>query len=172
MPFSEISASEFSANPFELFNSGWPLLMAGDATDHCNAMTVSWGAAGTFWGKPSVTAYVRQSRYTKTLLDAGDTFALVFLPAELKAAHKVFGSKSGRDVDKTAATGLTPVLIDGVPVYEEASLVIICRKALVADLPASTFADPQAVERWYSGPNDGDLHTMYVGSVEKVLRRA
>ena len=47
-------------------------------------MTVSWGAMGFMWGKPSVTVYIRPQRYTKEFVDTRDTFTLSFYPAEKK----------------------------------------------------------------------------------------
>ena len=146
MAFIELDPSEYTERVFHRLDKEWGLLMAGDSTSHCNAMTVSLGGLGTFWSRPAITVYVRQSRFTRKFMDANDTFTLSFLPARLHDAHKVFGFRSGRDLDKTAATGLTPVLVDGTPVYEESTLTFVCRKALVKYLDPESFVDARAHE--------------------------
>ena len=41
-----------------------------------NTMTIGWGALGFQWGLPTFTVMVRQSRYTKTLLDKNQVFTV------------------------------------------------------------------------------------------------
>ena len=48
-------------------------------------MTVSWGAMGFMWGKPS-SPYIRPQRYTKEFVDTRDTFTLSFYPQRKKRA--------------------------------------------------------------------------------------
>lgn len=33
------------------------------------------------------------------------------------------------------------------------------------------FLDPEIKEKWYSGKDDGNLHTLYVGEIMEVLAR-
>ena len=51
---------------------------------------------------------------------------------------------------------------------KEAKLVLVCKKEYAADLKESGFIDKEVFEQAY--PN-GDLHTMYVGKIEKILVR-
>ena len=73
---------------------------------------------------------------------------------------------SGRDEDKVAKAGLTPAFDQAGPYFEEASLVFVCRKAYVQAFEEGCFVDRSQLDRWYP---ERDLHTMYVGLVEKVL---
>ena len=41
-----------------------------------NSMVIGSGHLGVIWGQPSFTVYVRQSRFTKPLLDAAREFTL------------------------------------------------------------------------------------------------
>ena len=64
-------------------------------------------------------------------------------------------------MDKMHESGLTPVMVEGQPTFEEAKLVLICRNA------CKTFIGPddmtaENVERWYG---DRDYHTMYIGEI-------
>ena len=66
----EITIKELKENPVKLISEDWALLTVKDAEKgSCNPMTVSWGGVGELWGADMATIYVRESRYTKTLLD-------------------------------------------------------------------------------------------------------
>ena len=99
MSLKQIEANTLTFNPFEKLSKQWALVSAG-SLDKFNMMTVSWGAVGVIWGKPSATVYIRHSRYTKEFVDAGDTFVLTFLKDGHRDALNTLGSKSGRDMDK------------------------------------------------------------------------
>ncbi len=163
--FKEIRFSEVKENVVDLLNSQWGLVCAGDENGY-NMMTVSWGAIGELWGMDMATVYIRPERYTNQFVDGNDYFTLSFYPAEMKKQiHGVCGSKSGRDVNKTELAGLTPVF-DCAPYFEEAKLVLICRKQAKSQFDASQFVNPDIEGDWYDG--DG-LHYIYYGSIEKVL---
>ena len=156
----KINIAEKSFNPFELIGQKWMLISAG-TEDKWNTMTASWGAVGVMWGKPSATCYIRKSRFTKEFVDAGEYFTLTVLKDGNRQALNTLGSKSGRDMDKMHESGLTPVMVEGQPTFEEAKLVLVCRKA------CKTFIGPDDMtaeirERSYA---DRDYHTMYIGEI-------
>lgn len=160
MAFVEVSPKELEVNPFSKIGKQWMLVTAG-TPDFFNTMTASWGGVGVMWGKPSATCYIRQSRYTKTFVDESEYFTLTVLKDGCRDALNLLGSKSGRDMDKMHESGLTPVMVEGQPTFEEAKLVLICRKA------CKTFIGPddmtaENVEKWYG---DRDYHTMYIGEI-------
>lgn len=160
--FKEISAKEIDGNLIKAISDEWMLVTAGDREKY-NMMTASWGFAGEMWGADSMMAVIRPQRYTMEFIEKNDYFTLSFY-GDRKDIHKICGSKSGRDVDKTALTGLTPVF-DGDAVYfKEARLVIILKKQYVQRMEAECFTD-SAPLKWY----DGDFHYMVIGKIEKVL---
>ncbi len=161
MSLKQIDASTLTFNPFEKLSKQWALVSAGNL-DKFNMMTVSWGAVGVIWGKPSVTAYIRQTRYTKEFVDQNDTFTLTFLKDGHRDALNVLGSKSGRDMDKMEDSGLTPVEVDGNVTFAEADLVLVCRKRFVQDMPKENFLQQETLDRWYA---DQNYHTMYIGEI-------
>ena len=75
MPFKRVKPEELSVNPFTVIGKDWFLITAGTEKE-CNTMTASWGGLGVIWGKPSATAYIRQSRYTKEFVDREELFTL------------------------------------------------------------------------------------------------
>ena len=160
--FKEISPKEIDGNLIKMIADEWMLITAGNQEKY-NMMTASWGFAGEIWGNDSVVALIRPQRYTMEFVENSDYFTLSFYGDE-KAIHKVCGSKSGRDVDKTALTGLTPVFSDNTVYFDEARLVLVCKKQYVGKLEAENFIEKEPL-KWY---ND-DFHYMIIGKIEKVL---
>lgn len=161
--FKEINAKEIDSNIIKAIADEWMLITAGDESRY-NMMTASWGFAGEMWGSDSVVAMVRPQRYTMEFIDSEDYFSLSFY-GDKKDIHKVCGSMSGRDVNKTEKTGLTPVFSDGTVYFEEARLVLVCKKQYVQRLCEENFLDKEPL-KWYA---DKDYHYMIIGKIEKVL---
>ena len=107
--------------------------------DSFNTMTASWGQLGVLWNKNVITCYIRPNRYTYEYVEKGDTFTVSFYGEEYRKALSFCGSHSGRDCDKAKETGLTPAEVDGCMAFEEAELVLVCRKLYSYDLQESGF---------------------------------
>ena len=163
--FQEIDIKSLQFNPFTMINDEWMLLSAGDERK-CNTMTVSWGSLGILWNKPVATVYVRPTRYTLEFLDREDTFSLSVLSEGNRAALNYCGSHSGRDGNKIAAAGLTPVVDNGTPYFAEAKLVLVCKKLYKQDFSPACFLDQSLDAVNYPKK---DYHKMFIGSIEKVL---
>lgn len=162
--FKEISAKEIDTNLIKAISEEWMLVAAGNK-DKYNMMTASWGFAGEMWGNDCMAAVIRPQRYTLEFINESDYFTLSFY-GDNEDIHKICGSKSGRDTDKTALTGLTPVFSDSTVYFEEARLVIICKKQYVQQMREDCFTDNEPL-RWYNN----DLHYMVIGKIEKVLQK-
>ena len=158
MAFKELPLGEVSLNLFTKLDKEWGLVAAGNA-DASNAMTVSWGGMGTIWNKPVVTIYIRPQRYTKQFVDANDHFTLSFFDSQYKQALSVLGTKSGRDGDKIAEVGFSPVQLDGTTTYEQADLVFVCRKLYADTIKPECFVDASVDEQNYP---QRDHHTLYI----------
>ena len=167
--FEKIDAKELKDNVFSLIGERWLLITAGTA-EKCNTMTASWGGLGVLWGVNCATCYARPQRYTKEFLDREEYFTLAVLSEEKREVLRLCGSKSGRDVDKIAQCGLTVrASQEGkAPYFEEAELVLVCRKRYVQDMDPAQI--PQDVKETYYAQQD--YHTMYVGEIVEVLRKA
>ncbi|GAA0801399.1 flavin reductase family protein [Faecalicatena orotica] len=165
MGFKEISVEELQFNPFTKIGKEWMLVTAGDETSH-NTMTASWGGVGVMWGKNVVSVYIRPQRYTKEFVDANDTFTLSFYDEAYKKALGICGSKSGRDCDKEAEAGLTPYYVDGTTAFEEANMILVCKKQYHQDMAAEHFDEKENDEKCYP---QKDYHTMYMAEIVKVL---
>ena len=166
MAFREISVEELKDNPFTLINKDWMLITAGNQEKH-NTMTASWGGVGELWGKYVSTIYIRPQRYTLEFVEQEDYYSLCFFGPEYRQALNLCGTKSGRDVDKDEATGLTVQWDEAAPYYKQARLVFLCRKLYKQDMTQEAFLDKSLLEKWY----DNDLHRMFIGEIVKVLEK-
>ncbi len=156
---------ELKTDIFKLFNEEWALVTAGTGKSF-NTMTVSWGGAGTLWGKSAVTVYVKPVRYTHEFLDANDFFTVSFYPEEYRKALMLLGSKSGRNCDKVKESGLTPRLLENAVTFNEAHTTLLCRKIYRQDMDTSTMPD-KVVNAFYKTEAP---HTMYIGEVVEIVR--
>ncbi len=159
----EINIRDIKISAAQLINDGWGLVTAGDK-EKFNTMTVSWGAMGEMWSKDAVFIFIRPNRYTYEFLEKGELFTLSFYGEEYRSALALCGRKSGRDIDKAAETGLTPVFTDGTVTFAQAKYTIVCR------IMASQFIDPKGFkdETIDSNYNGTDYHKMYIGEILKV----
>lgn len=163
MGFKEIAPKEIKENAIKMISDEWMLICAGDKEKH-NMMTASWGFLGEMWGKDCAICAIRPTRHTYSIIENTDTYALAFM-GEGHPSHKICGSKSGRDIDKIAETGLTPIFENGTMYFEEARLVIICKKLYTDTLKPENFEDKGDDKKWYNN----DYHKMYYGEILKVL---
>ncbi len=165
--FIEISPLEL-ANAHKLIGEDWMLITARDG-EKTNAMTASWGALGELWGKHIAVCFIRPQRHTFTLAETEDRISLAFLGEgeKYRSALKICGSKSGRECDKLSLCGLTSGEYDGVPIINEASTVVICRKLYADDIKEDCFVDRAMLEHYKAK----DYHRMYILQIEKVLRK-
>ena len=161
----EISIETLQFNPFTMIGDEKMLISAGDRKKF-NTMTASWGALGQIWGQRSATVYVRPQRYTREFLDACQLFTLSFFSPDCSKILELCGSKSGRDTDKVAEAGLTPYFVEGTVAFEQAVLVLVCRKLYRMPFTEDGFVVPEVAPEFYPGK---DFHIMYTGAVLKVL---
>ena len=154
-------------NPFTKIGKEWALVTAGSKA-RANTMTVSWGGVGVLWGKNVTYIFIRESRYTQELIDAGEFFSLSFFDEQYKNALSYCGSHTGKGNDKFEEAGLTPASRHSIPYPDEANLVILCRKMAAVPITEDTLLDKAIMDKWYS---DKDMHTMYVGEIIEVMAR-
>jgi flavin reductase (DIM6/NTAB) family NADH-FMN oxidoreductase RutF len=119
-----------------------------DAEGKPNVMTASWVAICNSQ-PPMVTVSLRKATHTYGNIMASRAFT-VNIPSEAFAKDAAyFGSVSGKDVDKFAASGLTPVksALVNAPYIKEFPLVLECTLVKTDEL---------------------GLHTMFIGEIVDV----
>ena len=99
-------------------------------------------------------------------MDREPLYTLCFFPEEHHSKLAYLGTHSGREEDKVAKVGLTPVFGEGYTYFAEASLVLVCRKLYQAPVVEEGFLDKAVLEDCYP---QRDFHDLYVGEIIKVL---
>ena len=167
MSYREIAPEELSGNTFKMIGSDWMLISAADG-EKFNTMTASWGGLGVLWSRPVCFVFIRPQRYTYEFTEKTDKLTLSFFGGGEKDALALCGRKSGRDCDKVSEAGLTPMWVgDAAPSFEEATVILECRKLYADDIKEEKMLDPSIMKN-YSAK---DFHRVYVCEVERVLVR-
>lgn len=146
------------------------ILLTTKAGEKVNTMTIGWGKIGIEWNKPIFIAYIRESRYTKQLLEESGEFT-VNVPMN-DGDSKILGycgKVSGRDTDKIRDLGLTLVDSDVVqtPGIQQFPLTLECRVIYSQKQDLSRL--PQTVtNRFYPVLDENgfqDYHIAYYGEI-------
>ncbi|PLX65933.1 MAG: flavin reductase [Denitrovibrio sp.] len=165
MNFKELEPTKLKENPFTLINNDWMLISAGDKANF-NTMTASWGGLGIMWHKNVASIVVRPTRYTFEFLEKYDYFTLSFFEEEYKDALTLCGTKSGRDCNKVAEAGLTPIFDNNGIYFEEAKIIMVCKKLYWQDINPDNFVTD--LEEFYPKK---DYHRLYMGEIENMYEK-
>ena len=160
----EINIRELKDNFVKMISNDWALLTAGTKDDF-NTMTVSWGGIGELWNKDVCFVFVRPQRYTYEFMEKNDYFSLSFFGGDYKKELGICGSKSGRDIDKIAETGFTPVDFDNAVGFEQAKVNVVLKKLAYQDMKPDGFIDESIMKNYAAN----DFHRVYVGEIVKVV---
>jgi flavin reductase (DIM6/NTAB) family NADH-FMN oxidoreductase RutF len=166
--YSIIKPTDITDNVFKMLDKDWMLVTAGKLEDY-NTMTASWGHMGIMWNLPIAIAWVRPQRHTFGFMNRYEDYTLSFFADRHRTALQFCGTHSGRDYDKAAETGLTPLATDrGNVFFEEARLVLECRKIYVDDLKKKNFILPEIAKKNYP---KNDFHRFFMGEITRVLAK-
>jgi flavin reductase (DIM6/NTAB) family NADH-FMN oxidoreductase RutF len=166
--FRTIPPTSITDNVFKLIDKDWMLVTAGTLEDY-NTMTASWGHLGIMWNLPVAIAWIRPQRHTFGFAEKYSHYTLSFFTETYRKALRFCGSHSGRDYDKAAETGLTPVETEGGHVFfREARLVLECRKLYADNLKEENFIVPEIARKHYP---IHDFHRFFMGEIVQVLTR-
>lgn len=161
----EINVKELKENAVSLFDDRWALLTAGNEESY-NTMTVSWGAMGELWNKDVCFCFVRPQRHTYQFTEKEEYFTLSFFSEEYRKALTYCGRNSGRDVDKAKQTGLTAISAGESVAFDEAEIILVCKKSAFQDINPEGFLDPTIDSACYPAK---DYHRMYIGEIVSCL---
>lgn len=160
--FNPCKPEELKDNFFHLINKEWMLVTAGNSVSY-NTMTASWGTTGILWNRPVAICFVRPHRHTFQFTEKHDGFTLSFFDHRYREVLDFCGTHSGRDIDKAAQTGLKPVQTPlGSIAFEQARLVLECRKIYADFLKPDHFIVPEIAAKNYPGR---DFHRFYIGEI-------
>ena len=141
------------------------LLLTSRAGEEVNSMAIGWGSIGRIWERPVFVAYVRSSRHTSSLIDVGGEFTVNAPTGEVAMDALILcGTRSGRDMDKVAAAGLTLVEpeVVSVPAIKEFPLTLECR-VLYREEQECSRLDGQIISDFYT--EETADHIAYYGEI-------
>ncbi len=167
MAFMTIDPKKLETNFFQAIDDQWMLITAGNE-EKLNTMTASWGGIGILWNKNVTYTFIRESRYTREFVDNNEYFSLSFFGSDMMKALSFCGSHSGRDVDKIKETGLVPLYNAPAPYFEQAELVLVCKKLYCQKIEKDCILDPAITEKCYP---KGDWHYTYIGEIVKAMKK-
>jgi flavin reductase (DIM6/NTAB) family NADH-FMN oxidoreductase RutF len=126
-----------------------PVFVVGtyDAAGEPNVMTVAWG--GICCSKPPCVAIsVRKATYTYANLIERKAFTISLPTEDQVVPADFFGVASGRDIDKFAVSGLTPVRSEVVdaPYVGEFPFILECKIVHVAELGLHTLFAAEIID--------------------------
>ena len=143
------------------------LLVSLDGNGRPNAMTIGWAQIGIIWGRKILSVMVRPSRYTYGCIETTRDFTVCAPYADMAKHVACCGTESGRDHDKFAECGFTPLPSAAIksPGIAECGLLYQCQVVNFADFVPDHLL-PQVCTECYSS---GDYHRIYFGEIMNVV---
>ena len=145
------------------------ILLTTKSGSRVNTMTIGWGKLGVEWNKPIFIAYVRESRFSRQLLEESGEFT-VNIPTD-SVDRKILsycGTRSGRDTDKIRDLALTleEPLVVSAPGIRELPLTLECK--VIYKQPQDLEAIPaELLSRFYPEENGvRDRHIAFYGEIQ------
>lgn len=160
----------------EQLQHGGAFLMTGK--EEQNPMTIGWGQWGIIWGIPVCTVLVRHTRHSHALLERDRVFT-VSVPAAgtMKKELGFCGSRSGRNVDKKQAMGLTTLepQAGGIAPLSGCAIHFECEVVYSAEMKDNMDALNEVQRAQFYNPaqqegEDGNPHTVYYGRILAAYR--
>ena len=103
------------------------VLSAGNKDSH-NSCVIGWGLLGVAWSKPLFIVYVKPDRYTYQFMETTEFFTVNFIKKSLYKKFRIYGNKSGRDINKEEESGAQIQYLDnGGITFKEAEEVYVCK---------------------------------------------
>ena len=163
-----IDAFDYAGHICKAMRKG--ILLTTKVGEQVNTMTIGWGKIGIEWNRPIFIAYVRETRFTKQMLEDSGEFTVNIPLGEVD--NKILsycGTKSGRDTDKILDMGLTLVASDvvDVPGIQQLPLTLECK--VIYKQKQDLNSVPEAViKRFYPVLDESgfqDYHIAYYGEI-------
>jgi flavin reductase (DIM6/NTAB) family NADH-FMN oxidoreductase RutF len=160
--FQKTDPRHLTDNFIKVIGDEWMLITAG-TPDKFNTMTASWGTIGMFWNKPVAICFIRPTRYTFEFAANNECFTLSFFTEQERDILNFCGTRSGKNIDKIASSGLRPLKTPNNNIgYEQSRLCIECKKVYYDDLDPDHFLMHDADKKIYPKK---DYHRMFIGEI-------
>ena len=150
------------------------IAIVAEADGKVNATSSHNGGVGHIWGKHVVYAFLRNTRYTKELLDKSEYFSACFFDMSDKnnvQLMKVLDQLSGRNEDKLRLCHVSIEHAMKAPYIDDANFIILCRKIAAVPMTENTVLDEAILNKQYTERHLDDFHTMYIGEILDIRAR-
>ena len=150
------------------------IAIVAEADGKANATSSHNGGVGHIWGKHVVYAFLRNTRYTKELLDKSEYFSACFFDMNDKnnvQLMKVLDQLSGRNEDKLRLCHVSIEHAMKAPYIDDANFIILCRKIAAVPMTENTVLDDAILNKQYTERHLDDFHTMYIGEILDIRAR-
>lgn len=163
-----IDAFDYAGHICKAMRKG--VLLTTKVGNAVNTMTIGWGKIGIEWNKPVFIAYVRETRYTKQLLEKSGEFTVNIPVDDVDSKILAYcGMKSGRDTDKISDMGLSLVTSDiiDVPGIRQLPLTLECKVIYKQKQDLNSMPE-SVIQRFYPIMDQTgfqDYHIAYYGEI-------
>lgn len=168
----EIEVFDYAKEILEAVKKG--VLLTTKTDEKVNSMVISWGTLGIEWGKPILTVFVRENRFTKQQLDKNPEFTINIPYGEYdKKIIGICGTKSGHNMDKIKELNLNleSSNVVSVPGIKELPLTLECKVIYKQKQDKDAITEENQI-KFYPQDVDGsfhrankDYHTAYYGEI-------
>ena len=132
-----------------------------------NSMTIEWGSLGVAFKKPIFTVYVKPDRYTYEVMEKSDIFTVNFIERKLMKKFAIYGTKSGKDINKEEEAGTHIKFMDKGITFDEAVEVYVCKKMAKSVIDEKSM-DPYIKELYRNNVKVYRTevpHVLYIGEI-------
>ena len=152
----------------EMTTPTMPAILSVGNKNLYNSMTIEWGSLGVAFKKPVFTVYVKPDRYTYEVMEKSDIFTVNFIERKLLKKFAIYGTKSGKDVNKEEEAGTHIQFLEkGGVTFGEAVEVYVCKKMAKSVIDENTM-DPYIKELYRNNVKVFKAlkpHVLYIGEI-------
>lgn len=168
--FQPFKIEDIDLNPYTAIGDAG-ICITAEIDGKINTKASSNVAFGKLWNKDVIFVFVRDTSYTKEILDKSDFFSVTFFEDSFKSSLNYLKKVSGRIENKIEQIGMHINHKIDIPYIDEGHLVFLCDK--LASLPINntqedSYISKRILNQKYS---EGNFHHMYVGEILETLAR-
>ena len=146
-----------------------PAIVSAGTKESHNSCVIGWGLLGVAWSKPLFIVYVKPDRYTHQFMEKTEYFTVNFIKKSLYKKFRIYGNKSGRDINKEEESGAQIQFLDnGGITFKEAEEVYVCKMMAKINLEEKNLS-PEIIDFYDKASTlfkqTKEPHGVYIGEI-------